>query len=162
MLAMGLPPADRDTFLTDFTSLVHEHQLAPERANSGAEWLTWLIRGGRGAGKTRAGAEWVRKVAFNHQKARIALIAETEHEAREVMVEGVSGLLAVHRHNERPHWAPSRRRLQWNNGAIAQIFTAENPEVLRGPQFSAAWLDELAKWRQVAPRHCPATSRNGP
>ncbi len=105
--------------------------------------------GGRGAGKTRAGAEWVRSIALGDPNARIALIAETEHEAREVMVEGVSGLLAVHRPVERPRWTTTRRRLEWPNGAVAQTFSAEEPQSLRGPQFSAAWCDELAKWRQA-------------
>ena len=132
----------------DFQSLSHAHQRPPDRANSGAEWLTWLILGGRGSGKTRAGAEWVRDVAAD-PRARIALIGETEHDTREVMVEGVSGLLAVHRLDERPEWYPALRRLEWRNGAIAQVFSAENYESLRGPQFSAAWLDELAKWRHA-------------
>jgi len=134
---------------SDFTTFAHDHQLPPARANSGEDWTTWLILGGRGAGKTRAGAEWVRAVAQADPKARIALIGETESEAREVMVEGVSGLLAVHPWPERPEWISSRRRLQWPNGAVAQLFTAEDPDSLRGPQFSAAWCDELAKWRQV-------------
>ena len=146
----------------DFAALAHDHQRAPERANSGQEWTSWLVLGGRGAGKTRAGAEWVRRVAINDKHARIALIGETEHEVREVMVEGVSGLLAVHSHNERPQWISSRRRLQWPGGALAEIFSAENYEGLRGPQFSAAWLDELAKWRQGRPTRSPATYRNGP
>jgi phage terminase large subunit-like protein len=133
----------------DFPTLAHDHQLVPQRANSGADWTTWLILGGRGAGKTRAGAQWVRDVALGDPHARIALIGETEHDAREVMVEGVSGLLAVHRHDERPQWIPTRRRLEWKKGAVAQIFSAEDPEALRGPQFSAAWCDELAKWRQA-------------
>lgn len=90
----------------------------------------------------------MRGIALDDPKARIALIAETEDDAREVMIEGVSGLLAVHRHDERPKWTSSRGYLRWKNGAIAQVFTAENYERLRGPQFSAAWLDELAKWRQ--------------
>jgi phage terminase large subunit-like protein len=77
------------------------------------------------------------------------------------MVEGVSGLLAVHRHDERPQWIPTRRRLEWKNGAVAQVFSAEDPESLRGPQFSAAWADELAKWRQGAPTRSPATWGNG-
>jgi len=111
--------------------------------------LTWLILGGRGAGKTRAGAEWVREIATNDAGARIALIGETEHDVREVMVEGISGLLAVHPDEERPQWIATRRRLEWPSGAVAQIFSAENPEGLRGPQFSAAWLDELAKWRHA-------------
>jgi phage terminase large subunit-like protein len=144
-----LRPAELDRFYRDFGARAHAHQLAPERANSGQDWTTWLILGGRGAGKTRAGAEWVRGLAASDPKARIALIGETEHETREVMVEGVSGLLAVHSLRERPEWISSRRRLEWKNGAVAQIFSAENPESLRGPQFSAAWLDELAKWRHA-------------
>ena len=141
--------AFRSRFLTDFSTFAHAHQRPPQLANSGAEWTTWLVLGGRGAGKTRAGAEWVRDLALADGKARIALIAETEHEAREVMVEGVSGVLAVHRHGERPEWSPTRRRIEWENGAVAQIFSAEEPDALRGPQFSAAWLDELAKWRHA-------------
>jgi phage terminase large subunit-like protein len=140
---------ERGWFDSDFAIAGSDHQLAPALANSGEDWTTWLILGGRGAGKTRAGAEWVRGVATEERRARIALIGETEHEVREVMVEGVSGLLAVHRDDERPRWLPARRRLVWRNGAIAQIFSAENYEALRGPQFSAAWLDELAKWRHA-------------
>jgi len=146
-----MSPRDRDDFVRDFSTFAHDHQRAPDRANSGADWTTWLLLGGRGAGKTRAGAEWVRAQAQSDPSARIALIGETEHEAREVMVEGVSGVLAAHRWNERPEWSPARRRLQWPNGAVAQVFTAEDPEALRGPQFSAAWLDELAKWRHEDP-----------
>ena len=138
-----------DAIGADFPTLAHNHQLAPQRANSGADWTTWLILGGRGAGKTRAGAQWVREVARNDPAARIALIGETEHEVREVMVEGVSGVLAAHQPGARPQWMPSRRRVQWKNGALAQVFSAEDPESLRGPQFSAAWADELAKWRQA-------------
>jgi phage terminase large subunit-like protein len=133
----------------DFGFLAHDHQRPPERANSGQDWTTWLILGGRGAGKTRAGAEWVRSVAAADPNARIALIAETENDAREVMVEGVSGLLAIHPLGDRPKWTSSRGRLRWKNGAVAQVYTAENYERLRGPQFSAAWLDELAKWRHA-------------
>ena len=145
----GLPANWRDTLDTDFVSFAHRHQLAPHRANSGADWTTWLILGGRGAGKTRAGAEWVRDAALADPRARIALIGETEHDAREVMVEGVSGLLGVHRNDERPQWNATRRRVEWKTGAVAQVFSAENYEGLRGPQFSAAWLDELAKWRHA-------------
>jgi phage terminase large subunit-like protein len=144
-------------FWSDFPAFAHDHQLVPQRANSGADWTTWLILGGRGAGKTRAGAQWVRDVALGDPNARIALIGETEHDARKVMVEGVSGLLAVHRHDERPQWFPTRRRLEWKKGAVAQIFSAEDPEALRGPQFTAAWCDELAKWRQEAQTRFPPT-----
>jgi len=144
-----MTPREADDFRTDFVNFAHPHQMPPERANSGADWTTWLILGGRGAGKTRAGAEWIRSVALADRRARIALVGETEHDAREVMVEGVSGLLAVHRRRERPQWIATRRRLEWDTGAVAQIFSAEDPDSLRGSQFSAAWLDELAKWRHA-------------
>jgi phage terminase large subunit-like protein len=128
-------------FGVDWGTFAHDHQRAPQ-----AEWRTWLILGGRGAGKTRAGAEWVRAIARD-RNARIALVGETEHDVREVMVEGVSGVLAAYPREQRPHWSSSRRRLEWNNGAVAEAFSAEQPDSLRGPQFSHAWCDELAKWR---------------
>lgn len=149
LLVREIKPSEHELFLTDFCNAAHDHQLPPECAANGEPWTTWLILGGRGAGKTRAGAEWVRGLALADGKARIALIGETEHDVREVMVEGVSGLIAVHQQSERPNWIPSRRRIEWDNGAVAQIFSAENPEGLRGPQFSAAWCDELAKWRHA-------------
>lgn len=138
----------------DWPQFSHRHQRPPAPAQGGAPWRTWLILGGRGAGKTRAGAQWVRALATGEGYAgppveRIALIGETEHEVREVMVEGVSGLLAAHRRRERPLWIPSRRRIEWSNGVVAQTFSAEDPESLRGPQFHAAWADELAKWRHA-------------
>ncbi len=120
-----------------------EHQREPPLAQGGAPWTTWLILGGRGAGKTRAGAEWVRAQALDPM-ARIALIGETARDVREVMIEGVSGLLAVHEHGARPTWEPSRGLVTFESGAIAQAFSAEDPDSLRGPQFSAAWCDELA------------------
>jgi len=105
--------------------------------------------GGRGAGKTRAGAEWVRALAPVAPDARIALVGETLADARTVMVEGVSGLLAVHPPDQRPRYEPSKRQLTFGSGAVAQIFSSEDPESLRGPQFSAAWCDELGKWRRA-------------
>jgi phage terminase large subunit-like protein len=101
--------------------------------------------GGRGAGKTRAGAEWVRGLALGLQPfaeapiERIALVGETLGDVRDVMVEGVSGLLAIHADEERPRWSGIRRRVEWPNGAVAQAFSSEDPESLRGPQFGAAW-----------------------
>src|SRR5437763_7598989 len=139
----------------DFPVLAHPHQEAPAAANNGGAWTTWLVLGGRGAGKTRLGAEWVRAAArgtppYAQQACRhIALIGESEHDVREVMIEGVSGLLRISPRAERPLWMPSRRRLEWANGAVAQAFSAEDPESLRGPQFDAAWCDELAKWRNA-------------
>jgi phage terminase large subunit-like protein len=129
----------------DWEIFPHPHQVAPALAQNGAPWVTWLILGGRGAGKTRAGAEWVRAVVRTPGQ-RVALVGESEHEVREVMVEGVSGLIGVHARRERPLWIPSRRRLEWSNGSVAEAFSADDPESLRGPQFHAAWCDELAKW----------------
>lgn len=139
---------------SDFSTFANSYQLPPRLAQGGGAWTTWLLLGGRGAGKTRAGAEWVRALAGaprgeNEKMRRIALIGETEHDVREVMIEGVSGLLAVHARDARPQYLPSRRRVEWKNGAVAQAFSAEDPESLRGPQFSAAWADELAKWRHA-------------
>ncbi|MEA2981193.1 MAG: hypothetical protein QOF09_3016 [Alphaproteobacteria bacterium] len=135
-----------DALNHDWKTFAHPHQHPPS-----GDWTTWLLLGGRGAGKTRAGAEWVKSLVSSEGRkvSPIALIGETEHAAREVMVEGVSGLLAAHEHSERPEWIPSRRRLQWRNGAVAQVFSAEDPESLRGPQFAVAWCDELAKWRHA-------------
>lgn len=132
-----------------------DDQLPPTGAQGGGDWTIWLVVGGRGAGKTRTGAEWVRGLAQGmppfapEPVERIALVGETIADAREVMVEGVSGVLAVHPRHERPTWIPTRRRLEWPNGAVAQVFSAEDPEALRGPQFGAAWCDELCKWRHA-------------
>ncbi|MTI05701.1 ATP-binding protein [Roseibium denhamense] len=132
----------------DWPTFAHSHQLPPE-----TDWGVWLMMGGRGAGKTRAGAEWIRARALGHSwsgaafAGRIALVGETYADVREVMVEGVSGLLAIHPKAERPRWIPTRRRLEWPSGAVAQAFSSEDPEALRGPQFDIAWCDELAKWR---------------
>lgn len=118
---------------------------------SGEPWSTWLVLGGRGAGKTRTGAEWVRARAlglegFGPVAQRIALVGETLGQVRSVMIEGVSGLLAVHAREERPTYIAARNEIVWPNGSLAQMFAADDPESLRGPQFDAAWCDELAKW----------------
>ena len=118
------------------------------------DWTTWVILGGRGAGKTRAGAEWVRTQVEGAtplapgRAARFALIGETLDQAQWVMVEGESGILACSAPDRRPEWQASRRRLVWPNGAEARVFSAADPESLRGPQFDGAWSDELAKWRK--------------
>jgi len=131
----------------------HDHQRPPFAAQGGGDWTTWLLLGGRGAGKTHAGAAWVHGVALGVAPyaatpvQRIALIGGSEAEVREVMVEGISGLLANPWPGKRPSWISSRRRVEWPNGAVAQVFSAEDPESLRGPQFGAAWCDEIAKWR---------------
>ncbi len=112
------------------------------------DWLTWLFLGGRGAGKTRAGAEFVRDLAKD-AIGPIALVGETYADVREVMIEGASGILRIHHSGDRPVWIPSRRRVEWPSGVVAQAFSSEDPEALRGPQFAAAWSDELAKWRHA-------------
>ncbi len=113
-------------------------------------WRIWLILAGRGWGKTRTGAEWIREIAESNPDARIALVGETLHDVRSVMVEGESGLLAIAPPWHYPTFIPSNRLLKWPNGAQAQLFSAEDPEQLRGPQFTHAWCDELAKWRYPA------------
>jgi predicted phage terminase large subunit-like protein len=111
------------------------------------DWLFWLILAGRGFGKTRTGSETVRSwVKMGYR--RIALVGHTHAEARQVMVEGVSGILSVYPHYDKPIYEPSKRQIIWKHGAIAQIFSAESPEQLRGPQFDAAWIDEFAKFHE--------------
>ena len=145
-----LGPEAIERLLYDWALWAREDQLPPS-----GDWISWLILGGRGAGKTRAGAEWVRAVALEHEDARIALIGETLSDVRSIMVEGVSGLLGVHADHERPKFEPSKKQIIWKNGAIAQIFSAEDPGSLRGPQFSHAWNDVLAvrKGRAAVPNH---------
>ena len=110
------------------------------------DWDTWLVMAGRGFGKTRTGAQWVESVRSSSVRARIALIAPTHHDARSVMLEGESGILAVTPPEEIRSYSPSKRQLVWMNGARAEWFSAEEPEALRGPQFHYAWGDEVARW----------------
>jgi phage terminase large subunit-like protein len=110
------------------------------------DWRVWLFMGGRGSGKTRAGAEWVRGLVENGAAKRIALVGPTLSDVREVMIEGPSGLRSVGLEANRPTYEVSRRRLVWPNGAEGFAFSAEDPESLRGPQFDAAWCDEIGAW----------------
>ncbi len=125
------------------------HQVPPI-----GDWKTWVIMGGRGAGKTRAGAEWVRSMVEGAgpmdagRARRVALVGETVDQVREVMIFGDSGILACSPPDRRPEWQATRKRLVWPNGAVAQVFSAHEPDSLRGPQFDAAWVDELAKWKR--------------
>lgn len=112
------------------------------------DWRTWFVMAGRGFGKTRMAAEYVRAAAEADGGLRIALVAATLHEARSVMVEGESGLLAVAPDHLRPTWEPSLKKLLWPNGAVAKIFGASEPEALRGPEHHLAWADEVAKWEK--------------
>ena len=144
-----LPERHLRLLASDWLQLARDDQLPP-----GGDWTTWAVIGGRGCGKTRTGAEWVRALALGDPAftaepvGRIALIGETHADVRDVMIEGPSGLLALPRPaGEVPVWQPSRRRLEFANGAVALAFSAEEPDGLRGPQFGAAWCDEAAKWR---------------
>lgn len=147
-----LTPAQLELILAHWPLWARPDQLPPAATSGGESWRVWLILGGRGAGKTRAGAEWVRMKALDRAAGdapgrRIALVGETFADVRRVMIEGQSGLLAVHHASERPRFEPSKGQLIWPSGAIAQVFSAEDPDSLRGPQFDAAWCDEVAKWR---------------
>jgi phage terminase large subunit-like protein len=128
----------------------------PNQLQPPGDWTTWLILAGRGFGKTRTGAETIRDWVCGDSPlsagrcSRIALVAETAPDARDVMVEGPAGLLACHPKDFRPTYYPSKRMVEWPNGAVALMFNAVEPDQLRGPQFDAAWCDELAKWRYAS------------
>lgn len=122
-------------------------QLCPFWAPENEQYLTWMILAGRGFGKTRSGAEWVNDIVLNRGYRRLALVAEDSGDARDVMVEGESGILATCPPWSKPVYEPSKRRITWPNGARATLYSADDPEALRGPQHDAAWLDELCKWR---------------
>jgi phage terminase large subunit-like protein len=149
-----LPPEQLAAFLkrtSDRELEVIEHDWGwwgrPNQQAPTGDWRTWLLLAGRGFGKTRSGAECIRDQVIHHRRRRIALVAPTAADARDVMVEGESGLLAIGPPQERPHYEPTKRRLTWPNGAIATTYSADEPERLRGPQHDWAWCDELASWR---------------
>jgi len=121
----------------------HDGQVAPP-----GDWRIWLIRAGRGFGKTRAGAEWVSEWARQNKDARIALVGATADDVAKVMVEGPSGLIAVARSGEGVTWRASAGEVTFASGAKGFVYSAEAPEKLRGPEHHAAWCDELAKWRR--------------
>lgn len=143
-----LSPAALARLKYDWKFWARPNQLEPE-----GNWTTWLILAGRGFGKTRTGAETIRQWVCGDTPLspgrchKIALVAETAPDARDVMVEGPAGLLACHPKDFRPTYYPSKRSVEWPNGAQAILFNAVEPDQLRGPQFDAAWCDELAKWR---------------
>jgi predicted phage terminase large subunit-like protein len=127
--------------LYDWALWARPKQIEPE-----GNWFVWLLLSGRGFGKSRVGAEWIRKRVESNKAKRIALIAETAADVRDVMVEGESGLLTISPPWFKPVYEPSKRRLTWPNGAVATTFSGEEPDQLRGPQFDTAWVDELAKY----------------
>jgi phage terminase large subunit-like protein len=144
---LTLDGEERRRFAYHWRLWARDEQLPPP-----GDWQVWLIFAGRGFGKTRAGAEWVRAAAAADPAARIALVAATLGEARAVMVEGESGVVAVSPPAFAPCFEPSLRRLTWPNGAQALLYSALEPESLRGPQHSHAWCDEVAKWENAGGR----------
>jgi phage terminase large subunit-like protein len=156
----SLPEEEQQEFLKSLTPEAQallrynwEFWARPNQTEPPGDWTTWLVLAGRGFGKTRTGAEWVRQNVCGDTPLspgrckHIALVAETAPDARDVMVLGPAGLLACHPKDFRPTYYPSKRLVEWPNGAQAILFNAVEPDQLRGPQFDLAWCDELAKWR---------------
>jgi len=135
---------DRKAVLSACLARASPHQQQPEHT----DWSAWLMLGGRGAGKTFAGARWMVWQALAYPS--LALVGATLHDVREVMVDGPSGLRAMSGPAFQPRWETSRKRLIWPNGAVAYAFSAEDPDSLRGPQFHAAWADEFCAWPKPA------------
>lgn len=140
-LSNRLDRNERNGFDYVWEFVARKEQLPPH-----GDWRVWMIMAGRGFGKTRSGAEWVRMIADSHPEARIALVSSSLAEARAVMVEGESGLLAICRPDHKPVYEPSLHRIRFASGAQAKLFSAAEPEALRGPQHSHAWCDEIGKW----------------
>ena len=141
-LLRDLPPEELAALRYKWSFWARDNQIAPP-----GEWTFWLLLAGRGFGKTRTGAEWVNERVELGLSKRIHLIAPTAADVRKVMVEGESGILAISPPWNRPHFEPSKLQLTWPNGAIAQMFSAEEPERLRGPQCDTIWADELCAWK---------------
>ncbi len=137
----NLSSGERDELRFHWKLWARSEQLPPP-----GDWQVWLICAGRGFGKTRAGAEWVRHIAKRNKHARIALVGASISEVRAIMVEGESGILATSAPKRMPNFEPSLKRLTWPNGAQAMLYSAGEPDSLRGPQHSHAWCDEIAKW----------------
>jgi len=138
---------ERDALDRAWREWTHEGQREPNMLPDGSDWRIWVIMAGRGFGKTLAGAHWVKDAADRDGRLRIALVAATLDEARRVMIEGTSGLLAV-ADGLIANWCPSLRVLRFKSGAEAALFSGASPEILRGPQHHIAWCDELAKWEK--------------
>lgn len=138
---LGFGASESAFILEDWFALARRDQREPEDAN----WRTWLVLGGRGSGKTRTGAQWVLDQVRLGAR-RVAIIAPTLHDAREVMLGGDSGLLNIGWKHARPRYEPTRRRLVFPNGSEGWLFSAHEPDSLRGPQFDCAWGDEFCAW----------------
>lgn len=152
----ALPEKEREEALREMTpsilaSLKHNWKFwaRPNQLEPEGQWTTWLILAGRGFGKSRCGAEWVKEKAEAFPGCRIALVAETAADARGVMVEGESGILAISSPDFMPEYSPANRKLTWPNGSTAYTYNATQPDQLRGPQHHFAWSDEIAKWDRL-------------
>lgn len=121
----------------------------PEQVAPRGEWRWWAIIAGRGFGKTRSGAEWVREKAYSMPGSRGGIIGQTPEEVRSIQIEGPAGILAVTPPSQRPRWEPSKDLLSWPNGTTAEVFSGADPGKFRGPQFHWLWADELAKWSRA-------------
>lgn len=139
---IDLTNAEKASLMHDWSLWARPKQLEPE-----GDWRIWLILAGRGFGKTRSGAEWVRKQVVEGRSGRIALVGSTAADVRDTMIEGESGLLRIFPPNEIPKYEPSKRRVTFRNGAIATAYSADEPDRLRGPNHDLAWCDEIAAWR---------------
>jgi len=156
----SLPPADRQrlcrlsetqakALLYDWPLWARPEQLPPTHnpRHPSDTWRIWLIKAGRGFGKTRSGAEWVRAEIESGRRGRIALVGRTPADVRDVMIEGEAGILACSPPDFRPVYEPTRWKLTWPNGAVALTYSAAAPDQLRGPSFDGAWADEVAAWQ---------------
>jgi len=148
-----LSPEQLEALAHDWKVWARPEQLPPDAGNDGTPWNTWLYLAGRGTGKTRTGCEWVKSLVLGPTPLakglcrRIAIIGETAKDVRDVLIEGESGLLGIHAKDFRPIFQPSMSRVTWPNGAVATLYNGTEPDQLRGPQFDAALVDELAKYR---------------
>lgn len=140
-----LEDVDPEALLYSWNVWARPSQMLPE----GTDWSTAVVMAGRGWGKTRVGAEWIRKKAMENPGCRIILLGRTSADVRDVMVKGESGILAVSPPSERPEYIPSRRALIWPNGSQALIATSMEPSILRGPQAHFAWADEIGTYTHI-------------
>jgi len=152
----GMTPLQLAQYDVEFESWAHDNQLPPPENG----WRTWLMMAGRGFGKTRAGAEWIFGLGNARPNVRIALVGANIDDARKVMVEGVSGLIAVaHNHGRKLRWEPALGRLTWPNGSEAQLFSGDNADGLRGPEHDFAWCPPDARYRRLRSRRGAASLR---
>lgn len=165
----GLTPSERaivletwtdeeiETFYKDWRIWAHDYQIAPHDPF----WKLWILLMGRGTGKTRTAVETVRDMIQANQKGRVCLLGQGADDVRDVMVEGESGFLATAPSWFRPTWSPSRGVLEWPNGALGYVYSAEDPEALRGPQFDLAWIDEIMAFKADARAKAESNLRFG-